>query len=49
MQENNWVLSNVTKDFHNHDSSLGNVMTGYEKKWSSEGKNINYLEATFSK
>lgn len=38
-------LSNVTRDFHNHKSSDGNVCTGYETKWSSLGKNINYLEA----
>lgn len=38
-------LSNVTRDFHKHEASKDNVMTGYEIKWSSEGKNINYLEA----
>lgn len=47
MKENGLKLSNVTNDFHSHKSSKGNVMTGYEKKWSESGKKINYLEARF--
>ena len=38
-------LKNVTTNFHAHESCKDNVMTGYEHKWSSVGKNINYLEA----
>lgn len=34
-----------TTDLHNSDKAQSNVMTGYEKKWSEKGKNINYLEA----
>ena len=45
MEEFGLKLSNVTRDFHNHKASVGNVKTGYEIKWSSLGKNINYLEA----
>jgi len=44
-KENGWILKNVTRDFHNDKASKDNVMTGYELKWSSQGKNINYLEA----
>ncbi|MCK5807336.1 MAG: tRNA (guanosine(46)-N7)-methyltransferase TrmB [Mycoplasmataceae bacterium] len=49
MKEHKIQLDNVTRDFHKHPSSKDNVMTGYENKWSSLGKNINYLEARFSK
>ncbi len=45
--ENKLTLANITRDFHNHKSSKENVMTGYEKKWSSTGKAINYLEIRF--
>ncbi len=37
-----------TADFHNSDYSKGNIMTGYEKKWSNQGKNINFLQAEFN-
>ena len=47
MKEYGLKLSNVTRDFHNHESSKENIMTGYEIKWSSQGKKINYLEARF--
>lgn len=47
MEEYGLKLSNVTRDFHSHEASKGNVMTGYEKKWSDTGKKINYLEARF--
>lgn len=40
-----WELTNVTNDFHKHEASKENEMTGYELKWSSKGKAINYLEA----
>lgn len=46
-EENKWELKNVTRDFHTHPSSKNNVMTGYEYKWSSTGKKINYLEASY--
>ena len=45
MKEFGLKLSNVTNDFHKHEASADNIKTGYEIKWSSEGKNINYLEA----
>ena len=47
MGEYGMKLSNVTRDFHSHEASKDNSMTGYEKKWSESGKNINYLEARF--
>ncbi|UWD34173.1 tRNA (guanosine(46)-N7)-methyltransferase TrmB [Mesomycoplasma molare] len=40
-------ILNLTRDFHNSDLSKNNIMTGYEKKWSEKGKNINYLEIKF--
>ncbi|WGI36616.1 tRNA (guanosine(46)-N7)-methyltransferase TrmB [Mesomycoplasma lagogenitalium] len=40
-------IINSTNDFHNSNLSEGNVMTGYEKKWSENGKKINYLEVKF--
>ena len=44
LKENKVKLQNVTNDLHKHKLVKDNVMTGYEKKWSSQGKNINYLE-----
>jgi len=49
MEENNWDLTNVTRDFHSEKFVKGNVMTGYEEKWSSQRKTINYLEARVKK
>lgn len=40
-------IINLSRDFHNSNLSKNNIMTGYEKKWSDQGKNINYLEAIF--
>ncbi|UUD37166.1 tRNA (guanine-N(7)-)-methyltransferase [Mycoplasmopsis californica] len=37
----------MTKDLHTSDRSEGNIMTEYEKKWSSLNKNINYVEFKF--
>lgn len=48
MEEYGMKLTNVTRDFHSHKASKDNSMTGYEQKWSSQGKNINYLEARFN-
>ncbi|QCZ36610.1 tRNA (guanosine(46)-N7)-methyltransferase TrmB [Mycoplasma nasistruthionis] len=42
---NNWNILNLTRDLHNSEFNQGNIQTGYEQKWSSLGKNINYLEA----
>lgn len=47
LNENKIKLKNITNDFHNHKLFKDNIMTGYEKKWSSIGKKINYLEITF--
>ncbi|MCK5867331.1 MAG: tRNA (guanosine(46)-N7)-methyltransferase TrmB [Mycoplasmataceae bacterium] len=47
MNEHRIKLDIVTRDFHVHKSSKGNIMTGYESKWSSLGKKINYLETRF--
>ena len=47
LSENKIKIKNITTDFHNHDASQDNIMTSYEKKWSSAGKKINYLEINF--
>ena len=47
MQEYGMEILAVTRDFHNSKWVEGNVMTGYEKKWSESGKNINFLRAKF--
>ncbi|NQZ28816.1 MAG: tRNA (guanosine(46)-N7)-methyltransferase TrmB [Mycoplasmatales bacterium] len=47
MQEYGMEILAVTRDFHNSKWIEGNVMTGYEKKWSESGKNINFLRAKF--
>ncbi|CAM9114262.1 tRNA (guanosine(46)-N7)-methyltransferase TrmB [Mycoplasma todarodis] len=47
MQEYGMEILAVTRDFHNSKWIEGNVMTGYEKKWSESGKNINFLRARF--
>lgn len=41
-----WTLSVCTTDLHNSDFNEGNVMTEYEAKFSSQGKNINKLVAS---
>lgn len=40
-----WELLVVTEDLHNSDFLEGNIMTEYEEKFSSQGKNINKLIA----
>ncbi|MGZ9428610.1 tRNA (guanosine(46)-N7)-methyltransferase TrmB [Mycoplasma sp. 1012] len=49
IQEFGANIINLTKDLHNSELSKNNIMTGYEKKWSDKGKNINYLEVKFNK
>jgi len=46
-KENGWELLVVTTDLHNSDYVDGNVMTEYEEKFSSQGKNINKLIAKY--
>jgi len=46
-RENGWELLVVTTDLHNSDYVEGNVMTEYEEKFSSKGKNINKLIAKY--
>lgn len=46
-KENDWDLLVVTTDLHNSDYVQGNVMTEYEEKFSSQGKNINKLIAKY--
>lgn len=41
-----WTLKLVVKDLHNSEYIAGNVMTEYEEKFSSVGKNINKLIAS---
>ena len=47
MNEFGMEIVHITKDLHNTLRTKVNVMTGYEKKWSDSGKNINYVEAKF--
>lgn len=35
-----WTLTNVTRDLHNSPDAVGNVMTEYEDRFSSEGNPI---------
>ncbi|QSF13478.1 tRNA (guanosine(46)-N7)-methyltransferase TrmB [Mycoplasma sp. Mirounga ES2805-ORL] len=42
-KDNQWEIIAHGTDFHNSIYSKGNVMTGYEKKWSDSGKNINFI------
>lgn len=44
-----WTLSVCTTDLHNSEFVEGNVMTEYEAKFSSQGKNINKLVASKNK
>ena len=55
----NWSLEEIdnfksakiiyqTTDLHNSDKNNTNIPTGYEIKWSSKGKNINYMEVVFT-
>lgn len=45
LQENNWTILKQTNDFHSHQDYDQRFQTNYEIKWSSQGKNINYLVA----
>ncbi|NQZ65621.1 MAG: tRNA (guanosine(46)-N7)-methyltransferase TrmB [Mycoplasmatales bacterium] len=47
LRENGIKMRNITRDFHSHKSSIDNIKTEYEIKWSSLGKKINYLEIYF--
>ncbi|MFV8483854.1 tRNA (guanosine(46)-N7)-methyltransferase TrmB [Mycoplasma sp. Z473B] len=42
---NNWTIVDYTRDLHTSNYNVTNVPTGYEKKWSAKGKNINFLIA----
>lgn len=44
-----WTLKLVTTDLHKSDHVAGNIMTEYEEKFSSMGKNINKLIAVSPK
>ncbi|MGX9358374.1 tRNA (guanosine(46)-N7)-methyltransferase TrmB [Mycoplasma sp. 128] len=47
IQAINAKMTYMTRDLHNSDKNKDNIMTEYEQKWSSRGKNINYLELEF--
>ncbi len=47
MKEYGMEIIVETRDFHKSKWAENNVMTGYEKKWSESGKNINFLRAKF--
>ncbi|UUM19801.1 MULTISPECIES: tRNA (guanosine(46)-N7)-methyltransferase TrmB [unclassified Mycoplasma] len=44
-KQNNWEILGLTNNLHQSKFNKDNYPTGYEIKWSSKGKNINYLEA----
>ncbi|WP_027120712.1 tRNA (guanosine(46)-N7)-methyltransferase TrmB [Mycoplasmopsis lipofaciens] len=45
LYNNNWNIISYGTDLHNSKHAKDNIMTGYEKKWSERGKNINYIFA----
>lgn len=45
LQENNWQIIDHGTDLHNSKYNVDNQTTGYEEKWSSQGKNINFIFA----
>lgn len=45
LAECGWIVENVTRDLHSSVYADGNIMTEYERNFSSKGKNINYLTA----
>lgn len=45
LRANNWVILNKTFDLHRHQLGTKNISTEYEKKWTSLGEKIKYLEA----
>lgn len=47
LKAENWELITITRDLHNDNLNKSNIMTGYEKKWSQQGKNINFLIARY--
>jgi tRNA (guanine-N7-)-methyltransferase len=44
IEQSSFVTTKVTRDLHNSDYVVGNVMTEYEKKFVSLGKTINFIE-----
>ncbi|WP_322941339.1 tRNA (guanosine(46)-N7)-methyltransferase TrmB [Mycoplasmopsis canis] len=47
LTENDWEIIFKTTDLHNSKYNKSNYQTGYEKKWSALGKNINFLIAKY--
>ncbi|VEU70755.1 tRNA (guanosine(46)-N7)-methyltransferase TrmB [Mycoplasmopsis glycophila] len=45
LNENNWEILDHTRDLHQSKYNDTNIKTGYETKWSEQGKNINFLIA----
>ncbi|WP_029513144.1 tRNA (guanosine(46)-N7)-methyltransferase TrmB [Mycoplasmopsis primatum] len=45
LQNNNWEIIVCGNDLHSSKFNAYNFQTGYEKKWSSKGKNINFIFA----
>lgn len=43
IEENELKIEGVSRDLHNCKLAEGNIMTEYEEKFSSNGKNINYV------
>ncbi|ACL69278.1 tRNA (guanosine(46)-N7)-methyltransferase TrmB [Halothermothrix orenii] len=47
LSQNGFLLRNITFDLHHSKFAEDNIMTGYEKRWLSEGKGIFRLEGVF--
>ncbi|QBF34666.1 tRNA (guanosine(46)-N7)-methyltransferase TrmB [Mycoplasmopsis phocirhinis] len=44
--QNHWNIIEHGTNLHNTAYAKENIMTGYERKWSQQGKNINFIFAT---
>ncbi|EIE41802.1 tRNA (guanine-N(7)-)-methyltransferase [Mycoplasmopsis canis UFG4] len=49
LNQNNWNIIDLTTNLHDSKYNETNFRTGYEEKWSSLGKNINFLIAEYKK
>lgn len=47
LRDNGWEILRQSSDLHESPYAIGNVMTEYEMKFSSRGKNINFLQARY--
>ncbi|MBP5231593.1 MAG: tRNA (guanosine(46)-N7)-methyltransferase TrmB [Clostridia bacterium] len=48
LQDNGFVIQDITYDLHASEWNEGNIVTEYEKKWSDQGYPIHYLRASLA-